>query len=68
PSVALCATTLAFALASIAGLISALRWARRVDRPPLWSRLVPMATVVAAFGLTVWFAANDIIGLCTWAW
>lgn len=67
-TVAICATTIGFAIASCAGLVAALRWSVRPDRPSLWSRLVPVLTAVASFGLTVWLGANGIIGLRTWAW
>jgi hypothetical protein len=67
-TIAVCATTLVFALASIAGLVTAVRWSVRRDRPPLWRRLVPYATIAAAFAMTLWLGANGIIGLRIWAW
>jgi CubicO group peptidase (beta-lactamase class C family) len=67
-TVAICASTLGFAIAATASLVTAVRWSRRPDRPSLWRRLVPTATAAAAFAIAVWFAANGIIGLRTWAW
>jgi len=62
------AATLAFALASAASVRAAVRWSIRPDRPSLWRRFVPSACAAAAFALTIWFGANGIIGLRTWAW
>jgi CubicO group peptidase (beta-lactamase class C family) len=67
-TLAICATTLLFALAGTAGMLSAVRWSVRADRPPLSIRLLPTITCLAAFGVAVWLAANGIIGLRTWAW
>ena len=67
-TLAICATTILFALAAIAGAIAALRWSVRPDRPPAWSRLVPSPCAAAALGLAIWFGAPGIIGLRTWAW
>jgi hypothetical protein len=67
-TIAVCALTIVFAVASTASLVSALRWARRPDRPRLWLRLFPTACGLAFFGLTVWLTANGWLGLRTWAW
>jgi CubicO group peptidase (beta-lactamase class C family) len=67
-TIAICATTVLFALASGAGLVAALRWSVRADRPGLAQRLVPTLTAVTAFAMTVWLGAHGIIGLRTWAW
>ena len=64
-TVVLFASTLLFALASAAGLATALRARRTIS---LWVRLVPTLTATAAFGLTLWLGAHGIIGLRTWAW
>jgi hypothetical protein len=67
-TVAICALTIVFAAAALAAMVVAVRWARRPDRPALAHRLSPTACAVAAFGVALWFAANGIIGLRTWAW
>jgi CubicO group peptidase (beta-lactamase class C family) len=67
-TIAICATTILFATASIAGLAAAIRWSLRPDRPSLGWRVVPTLAAVAAVGLTLWLGANGIIGLRTWAW
>jgi CubicO group peptidase (beta-lactamase class C family) len=67
-TVALCATTLVFAIASCGGLAAAIRWSVRRDRPSRLHRLVPTLCALAAFGMMLWLAANHIIGLRTWAW
>jgi hypothetical protein len=67
-TIAVCATTIVFGLASLASVIAAIRWQRRADRPALWRRFVPSAMALSAGGLALWFAANGIIGLRTWAW
>jgi CubicO group peptidase (beta-lactamase class C family) len=67
-TVALWATTLAFATSALAGAVAAVRWSFRPDRPPLASRLVPTAAALAALALAVWLGAHGIIGLRTWAW
>jgi hypothetical protein len=67
-TVALCALTILFAASSAASLLSAVRWCVRPDRPRAASRIVPTACAIAAFGLALWFAANGVIGLRTWAW
>jgi hypothetical protein len=67
-TIALCALTIAFAVASAASLWCAVRWFVRPDRPSLARRAVPTACAIAAFSLALWFAANGMIGLRTWAW
>jgi CubicO group peptidase (beta-lactamase class C family) len=67
-TIALCALTIMFAVASTATLLQVIRWARRPDRPRLWSMLFPAVCGVAFFTLTLWLAANDWVGLRTWAW
>lgn len=67
-TVALCATTLVLAFASTASLVTAVRWSIRPDRPPLLGRVFPTACGIAFFALSVWLAANGVIGLRTWAW
>jgi hypothetical protein len=67
-TIAICATTVVFALASAAGLAAALRWSVRPDRPALLARLVPSLAALSAFALTLWLGAHGIIGLRTWAW
>ena len=67
-TVALWATTLAFATSALAGAVAVVRWSFRRDRPSLPSRLVPTAAALAALALAVWLGAHGIIGLRTWAW
>ena len=67
-TIAICAVTILFAVASTASLLVALRWSRRPDRPRLLWRLVPTACGVAFFGFTLWLLENGFIGLRTWAW
>lgn len=66
-SVALCACTLAFAAASAAALTAAVR-AAAGGRISWLTRLVPSATAVACFGMTLYLLAHGIIGLRIWAW
>jgi hypothetical protein len=67
-TVALCAVTILFAVSAVASLLSAVRWAMRPDRPRLVVRMFPTVCAIAAAGLALWFAANGLIGLRTWAW
>jgi hypothetical protein len=62
------ATTLVFAASALAGVLAAVRWSMRSDRPSRLSRLVPTAAAVAALAFAVWLGAHGIIGLRTWAW
>ena len=66
-TVGLCACTLAFAAASAAAMTAAVRAAAggRISR---LTRLVPSATAVACFGMTLYLLAHGIIGLRIWAW
>ena len=67
-TIAICATTIVFAIAACVGVRAAVRWSVRPDRPGLLGRIVPSVTSIAAFVLTAWLGANGIIGLRTWAW
>jgi CubicO group peptidase (beta-lactamase class C family) len=67
-TIALCALTIVFPLASLASLICAVRWWLHPDRPRLLVRLFPSACAIALAGLAAWFTANGLAGLCTWAW
>lgn len=67
-TIAICASTLVFALASGAGLAAAVRCSVGDVRPSLWLRIVPSISACACFGLTLWLLAHGIIGLRTWAW
>jgi hypothetical protein len=62
------AMTLVFATSALAGVIAAVRWSIRRDRPPLASRLVPTVAALAALALAAWLGAHGILGLRTWAW
>lgn len=66
-SVALCACTLAFAASSAGALAEAVR-AGSGGLLRLRIRLVPSATAVACFGMTLYLLAHGIIGLRIWAW
>ena len=67
-TIAICALTILFAVASTASLVAVIRWSQRPDRPRLWLLLFPTACGLAFFGLTLWLAANGWLGLRTWAW
>ncbi|HET7502976.1 MAG TPA: serine hydrolase domain-containing protein [Kofleriaceae bacterium] len=67
-TIALCALTTVFPVASFASLICAVRWSLRPDRPPCLVRLFPSACAVALAGLAAWYTANGLIGFRTWAW
>jgi CubicO group peptidase (beta-lactamase class C family) len=67
-TIAICALTLLFAIASTASLVAVIRWSRRPDRPRLLLRLFPTACALAFFSLSLWLAANGWVGLRTWAW
>jgi hypothetical protein len=67
-TIALCAITIVFPLASFASLICAVRWSLRPDRPRILVRLFPSACAIALAGLAAWFTANGLCGLRTWAW
>jgi hypothetical protein len=67
-TVAIAAVTILFAVASAASLIASIRWALRPDRPRLRWRLFPAACALAFSGLSLWLAANGLIGIRTWAW
>ncbi|HUJ61933.1 MAG TPA: serine hydrolase domain-containing protein [Kofleriaceae bacterium] len=67
-TIALCAATIVFGVAAVAGALSALRWSLRRDRPGWASRMVPSLAALAALGLALWFGAHGWIGLRTWAW
>ena len=67
-TIAVCALTILFAVASTASLVTAIRWSVRPDRPPLLSRLFPTVCGVAFAGLTLWLAVHGLIGFRTWAW
>lgn len=67
-TVASCGATILFAVASTASLLSTIRWSMRPDRPPLLARVFPALCSVAFFAITLWFAANHLIGFRSWAW
>ncbi len=67
-TLALCALTILFPVASTMSLIQVVRWSLRPDRPSLMSRLCPMIFAVAFFGLTLWLAAHGWVGIRTWSW
>lgn len=67
-TIAVWLTTLVLPIAAIAGAVSIVRWARHPERPPRRFLIVPATCTVAALGVSMWFAANGIIGLRIWAW
>jgi CubicO group peptidase (beta-lactamase class C family) len=67
-TIAICAITILFAIASTGSLVAAVRWSIRPDRPRLAARLVPTVFALAFAGLTIWLAAHGVIGFRTWAW
>jgi len=67
-TIAVCALTIGFALASAALLYSAIRWSRRADRPPLHWRAFPIICALAFSAMALWLGAHGWIGLRTWAW
>ena len=67
-TIALCAATLVFALASAAAMAAAVRWSVRDDRPSVWLRMPLSFSACACFGFTLWLGAHGIIGLRTWVW
>ena len=67
-TIALCATTIVFAVASIAAVVAIVRASFREHRLPLAIRVPIMVETIAACAMTVWFGAHGFIGLRTWAW
>lgn len=67
-TVALCAATLGFALASALGFAAAVRAAVARNRASWWVRLWPTLTSTLSVVLTLWLGAHGLIGLRTWAW
>lgn len=67
-TIGLCVATIVFAVSSVATLVSSLRWLTRPDRPGLVAMVFPLACGLAFTALAVWFDANGLIGLRTWAW
>jgi CubicO group peptidase (beta-lactamase class C family) len=67
-TIAVCALTIVFAIASVATLVATVRWLRRPDRPRLWLLVFPAVCGIAFTGLTLWAAVHGLIGFRTWAW
>ena len=67
-TVAICALTILFAVASVATLVMTLRWTLRPDWPSVLALLMPMMYGLAFSGLTLWLTAHGWLGLRTWAW
>ena len=67
-TVGFCAVSIAFASSAAAGVIAAVRWQVRDDRPPLRSRLYPTLAALCAAGIAIWLGANGVIGLTLWTW
>lgn len=67
-TIALCATTIVFAIASAATLFSSMRWLRRPDRPRLLALVIPLTCGVAFTLFVLWLGSNGLIGIRTWAW
>jgi len=66
-TVAICALTVAFAIASVATLVTTIRWCFRADRPSVLALLMPMMFGLAFTALTVFLAAHGWLGFRTWA-
>jgi len=60
-TVAICASTIGFALCAAGGVVAGVR--RWGD-----AQIVSTITSFGALGLAIWLAANGIIGLRTWSW
>jgi hypothetical protein len=67
-TLAVCAMSIVFPVASFASLYCAVRWSVRADRPHLLVRLLPSAAALALAGLALWFTANGLFAFRTWAW
>jgi hypothetical protein len=66
-TVAICALTIVFAIASVATLVTTVRWCFRPDRPSALALLMPMLCGLAFTGLTLWLTAHGWLGFRTWA-
>ncbi|MEZ4454227.1 MAG: serine hydrolase domain-containing protein [Nannocystaceae bacterium] len=66
-SIGFCAVSLAFAAGSALALAEAIR-AHVAGSIPWTTRLLPSATAIAAFGMTIYLMIHGIIGLRIWAW
>ena len=67
-TIGLCAATILYALASVATLVSSIRWLTRDDRPRLLAMVIPMTCGIAFTAFALFLGVNGIIGLRTWAW
>jgi len=67
-TVAICALTIVFAVASVASLVTTVRWTLRPDRPSVFALVMPMVCGLAFSSLTLWLTAHGWLGLRTWAW
>ncbi|MFT3694883.1 MAG: serine hydrolase domain-containing protein [Kofleriaceae bacterium] len=67
-TVALCACTIVFPIASFATLISTVRWCFRKDRPHALALVPPMIFGLAFTGFALWLIANHAFAFRTWAW
>jgi CubicO group peptidase (beta-lactamase class C family) len=67
-TVAICALTIVFPLASFASLVCAVRSCFGRDRPHAIVRVVGCACAIAVAGLASWFVANGLLAFRTWAW
>jgi CubicO group peptidase (beta-lactamase class C family) len=67
-TIGLCAATIIYALASVATLVSSIRWLTRDDRPRLLAMIIPLTCGVAFTALALWLGVNGVIGIRTWAW
>ena len=66
-TVAICVLTIVFAIASVATLVTTVRWCLRPDRPSVLALLMPMICGLAFTGLTLWLTAHGWLGFRTWA-
>jgi CubicO group peptidase (beta-lactamase class C family) len=66
-TVAICVLTIVFAIASVATLVTTVRWCMRPDRPSVLALIMPMICGLAFTTLTLWLTANGWLGFRTWA-
>jgi CubicO group peptidase (beta-lactamase class C family) len=66
-TVGICVLTIAFAIASVATLVTTIRWCFRPDRPSVLALLMPMTFGLAFTALTVLLTAHGWLGFRTWA-
>jgi len=66
-TVAICVLTIVIPAASLATLVSTVRWCFRPDRPSVLALLMPMTYGLAFTALSLWLAAHGWFAFRTWA-